>query len=266
MKRKPAARRRAPDRYDLYELAVTAPIPTARFLRAVHSRNPRTLREDFSGSGALCRGWVQVVPDGRAIAVDTDAEPLARLKGQASIKAVRKDVLKATDKADVIAATNFPVGYWHTRDKLVAYLRHARACLNPRGVFVCDTYGGSDAFTAPHETSTTLRTEDGVRVKYTFEQISADAVTGRVLDALHFHIPAQPGIKARTIRDAFVYDWRLWSIPELTDAMLEAGFKAVEVYDRLGDAIDQDGNAYVRPLTADDRLDDNYVVYVAARK
>jgi len=257
---------RLPDRYDLYELSVTAPVPTARFLRAVHGGNPRVLREDFSGSGALSRGWVSQDPSARAIAVDADPEPLARLKGQTAIKTVAKDVMKAAEKADVIAATNFPVGYWHTRKALVAYLAHARSCLNRSGVLVCDTYGGADAFTAPHSTSASLRTPEGLRVKYTFEQVSADAATGRVLDALHFHLPAQRGRKARTLRDAFVYDWRLWSIPELRDAMLDAGFRSVDVYDRLGDALDQDGNAYVRPLTPDDRLDDNYVVYVAARK
>ncbi len=255
---------RLPDRFDLYELAVTAPIPTARFLRAVHARNPVTLREDFSGTGALCRGWTALAPDLHAIAVDADPKPLARLKSAPRIRAVRKDVLKARDKADVIAATNFPVGYWHTRDALVAYLKHARACLNPRGVFVCDIYGGADAFTAPRTSTRSLRTPQGHRVRYTFEQLSADAATGRVLDALHFEIKA--GARTVKLRDAFVYDWRLWSIPELTDAMHDAGFRTVEVYDRLGDAMDQDGNVYVSPLTLDDRLDDNYVVYLAARK
>jgi predicted RNA methylase len=232
----------------------------------VHGQSPRTLREDFSGSGALCRGWISLDPRARAIAIDSDPEPLARLKDHAAIRTVVKDVMKADDKADIVAATNFPVGYWHTRDNLLAYLKHARTCLNRKGVLVCDTYGGADAFIAPRETSAILRAADGLRVKYTFEQVSADAATGRVIDALHFRIPAQRGFKARTIRDAFVYDWRLWSIPELRDAMLEAGFRSVEVYDRLGDALDQDGNAYVRPLTPDDRLDDNYVVYVAGRK
>jgi hypothetical protein len=32
------------------------------------------------------------------------------------------------------------------------------------------------------------------------------------------------------MKDAFTYDWRLWTIPELRDAMLEAGFSDVAVF------------------------------------
>ena len=32
------------------------------------------------------------------------------------------------------------------------------------------------------------------------------------------------------MKNAFVYDWRLWSIPETRDAMKEAGFSDTAVY------------------------------------
>ena len=32
------------------------------------------------------------------------------------------------------------------------------------------------------------------------------------------------------MKDAFVYDWRLYSIPEVRDALLEAGFSDVSVF------------------------------------
>jgi hypothetical protein len=77
---------------------------------------------------------------------------------------------------------------------------------------------------------------------------------------MHFALPG-----GGELRDAFVYDWRLWSIPELRDAMAEAGFASTEVHDRLGDAIDGDGNLMVRPVRGEE-LDDTFVVYIVARK
>lgn len=253
------------DRYDLYELAVTEPIRLTRFLRAVHGHNPRILREDFSGSGALSRAWAAHEPKARAIAVDRDKEPLERLRTAPRVECVIADVLQSRARADIIAATNFPIGYQHTRADLLAYLRHARRCLRPRGLLVADTYGGPDAFTTGRFTQH-LRAPGGRRIDYTWEQRSADPLSARVLDVLHFRV-RDPGKKrARVIRDAFVYDWRLWSIPELTGAMLEAGFRKVEVYDRLGSAVDGRGRLHVRPVRDGAELDENYVVYVVGRR
>lgn len=252
------------DRYDLYELAVTEPVRLARFLHAVHGRKPRILREDFSGSGALSHTWAASGPHARAIAVDRDQEPLQRLRAIPRVEPVKADVLSCHARADIIAATNFPIGYLHTRADLMAYLRHARRCLRPRGILVADTYGGNDAFTTGRTTQR-IRGPGGERIEYTWEQRSADPLTARVVDVLHFKVRERGSSRARVFRDAFVYDWRLWSIPELRDAMLEAGFKRVEVYDRLGSAVDHRGRLYTRPLPDGHELDENYVVYVVGR-
>lgn len=248
------------DRYDLYEAAAQSPEQEAKFLRAVHGASPRALGEDFCGSGAVCRAWVDLDPSLRAVCVDKDDDALDALRARATpeqaarMSVVRADVLHATEHVDVLCALNFPVGYWHTRRELVAYLRHARTRLTPGGVFVCDIYGGANAFVCG-ESDEELR--GGVR--YTWEQREADPTTGRVVNAMHFTLP-----DGRELRDAFTYDWRLWSIPELRDAMDEAGFASTEVHDRLGDAVDADGNLHVRPVRGDE-LDDTFVVYVVGR-
>lgn len=253
-----------PLKYALYELAAQAPGEMARFLHAVHGRAPRVLREDFSGTGAICRAWASLVAGGEAIAVDADPEPLLALKGVPGVRTVRKDVLKAGDTADIICAINFPVGYWHTREALVRYLAHARACLNRRGVFVCDTYGGVHAFT-PGRLEQILTGPAGEEVEYTWQQREANPLTGRVVDAMHFRVREPGRARATVVRDAFVYDWRLWSIAEIRDAMRDAGFRTTEVYDRLGDAVDECGRVSVRPVEDPAELDDDYVVYIAAR-
>lgn len=248
------------DRYDLYEAAAQSPAQEARFLHAVHGGAPRVLGEDFCGSGAICRAWLDLNPEHRAVCIDKDEDALKALRARstpdhlARMTVRRKDVLDATDPVDALCALNFPVGYWHTRADLVRYLRVARGRLSPGGVFVCDIYGGANAFLCG-ESDEELR--GGVR--YTWEQRSADPTTGRVVNAMHFSLP-----DGRRLEDAFTYDWRLWSVPELRDAMDDAGFTATEVYDRLGDAVDGEGNLLVRPVRGEE-LDDTYVVYVVAR-
>jgi hypothetical protein len=248
------------DRHDLYELCVTDAARTARFLHAVHGRGPTSLREDYAGSGALARAWA--ADYGPAIAVDNDAEPLRRCLDVPRLAAVVADVRRCRRRADIIAATNFPLGYSHTRRDLLAYLRHARGCLNPRGVFVADMYGGSDAFT-PCTTIRRFRGPKRERIEYTWEQRTASSLTGRVFNAIHFKVSGFG--RATTLRDAFTYDWRLWGVPELVDAYREAGFRRIEVHDRLGGAIDHTGALHARPLTVDEPLDDPFVAYIVGR-
>ncbi|QOJ01499.1 MAG: class I SAM-dependent methyltransferase [Phycisphaeraceae bacterium] len=260
------ARRRAEalDALTLYEACVTDAPAFVAFAAAVHGGSPRVLREDFSGSGAVARAWAASAPSRRSVAVDLDAAVLRRASGR-GVRAVRGDAAACTVGADIITATNFPLGYFHGRDGLVAYLRRALACLRPGGVFIADTYGGSGAYRTG-VTRRTVRLPGGGRVRYHWEQRSADPASGRVVDAIHFDILGPRGRVVRRLRDAFVYDWRLWSLPELRDAMGEAGMGTAEVYDRLGDALDSEGRLYVRPKPAGEPFEDDYVAYVVGRR
>jgi len=263
------------DKYDLYELCVQSPLREARFLGAIHGKNPLILGEDFSGGGAIARQWVRLVPGGKAVAVDRDPEPLMRLRGHKGITSVCADVFHATHKADIIADLNFSICEIHHRASLIDYFKHVRARLKRGGIFVADIYGGSDAYytgtvskhyTGPH----------GERITYNWEQRRADPLTARVVNALHFRVqppkPAPlntprdaPSRRAIRFDDAFVYDWRLWSIAELREALLEAGFKATDVFSRFADGTDSDANLYVSPVTSPDDIGDSYSVYVVGR-
>lgn len=262
-------------RYDLYELVVQIPSIQARFLRAIHGGAPRVLAEDFSGPASIARAWLELDADHHAIANDRDPEPLehAKLRAQEQLEdgiarfTLRTtDVMAAGDHADIIAAFNFAACELHERAALVTYLRRALYRLNANGVFVADLYGGVDAY-SPGESTQTVKTDAG-SVKYTWEQRDADPLSGRVCNAMHF---AGPALK-KEMRDAFVYDWRLWSVPELRDALREAGFKKTEVYADYGGAMDDEGNLIVRPASWDgavgqlgDQLEENWVVYVVGR-
>ena len=260
-------------KYDLYELCVQSPTHLVPLLRAIHGGAPTVLAEDFAGTGALSRHWIETVKDGRAIATDHDSETLARAGSHDRLVTHAADVLAVTDPADVLFVGNFSIGYFHTRPELVAYLKHVRTRLDreavPRdsspwashGAFICDTYGGESTFTLGH-VHRYHPLPDGSRVRYTWEQREADPLTGMVTDVIHFRIE-RSGHVLEEIDDAFVYRWRLWSVPELRDAMLEAGFARTAVFAQLADAIDDEGNAYVQPVEDPDELEDSFIVCVA---
>ncbi len=206
--------------------------------------------------------------DGRAIAVDHDAAALRRAGKHPRLRAIRGDVFTATsprrDRADVIFVGNFSIGEIHERPRLIEYFRRCRARLNARGVFVCDTYGGASAF-RPGGVERKHPLSDGGIVRYTWQQRAADPLTGMVENALHFRVERRGEI-VQELTDAFVYRWRLWSVPELRDAMAEAGFTSTDIYDTLPGGVDQHGEVYVTPVTDPDDLGTSFIVCVAGRR
>ena len=268
---------------DLYENCVQSPEHVGPMLRAIHGGRPTILAEDFAGTGALCRSWCATVPGGRAIAVDLDPSVLARAAAGVGVETVVGDVRTASDPArhagDIVFAGNFSIGYMHSRADLLAYLRHAVARLRSGGVVVIDTYGGASAFVPgiverrhpiafdrlPHLRG---RVPADGWIAYSYEQREADPLTGMVLDVLHFRLERQAGRHIEVIEEwpeAFVYPWRLWSVPELREAMAEVGLARTDVFATLPDAMDDAGDAYVEPVTPDD-LDESFIVLVAGRR
>jgi hypothetical protein len=257
-----------PIKFRLYEAAVANADALARFARAVHGASPVTLAEDFAGTGALARAWVDLHGRHRAVACDRDARVTRHIPGHARLRVATRDVLRETSRCDVLAATNFAVGYWRTRKELLAYFRHARSRLQRGGLVFCDIYGGDGAMSVGVQ-RVRMRDQRGRIFWYEWEQHEADAATGIVTNFIHFELPAgfeRSGSPRRRIERAFGYVWRLWGVPELVEAMREAGFEKVEVYDRTADALDEDGNVHVAPVAPGAGLEATYVVYIAGRK
>jgi hypothetical protein len=223
------------DRLELYERTVQAPEHLVPFLRGLHGRDPRVLGEDFCSTALLSRAWVAAVPGGAAVAVDLDAEALRRAGHVAGLRLVQADLRVALPDGlpapDLVWVGNFSLGYLHERAELLAYLRRTRERLASGGIFACDTYGGGAAW----RTGAAVREHylpGGLRVRSTWEQRVADPVTARVVNAIHFRVD-RDGEVVFEAADAFVYDWRVWSLPELADAAREAGFAAHETYAHL---------------------------------
>jgi len=249
------------DRHDLYERTVQSPEKVVAFLRELHGGSPRALREDFSGTAAVSRAWVRIVPEGSAVAVDLDASVLERAAGIERLEAVRADVRTAPTGrgADVIFVGNFSIGEIGERAELVRYFERSRGRLLDGGVFVCDVYGGPSSLrTGAIELSHWI--ESGARILYVWEQREVDPATGRVVDAMHFRVE-RGGEIVQSIEDAFVYRWRLWSVAELREAMSEAGFGSTEVRTDLY----MRGAAGEEPIRSSLDVGEGFVACVAAR-
>lgn len=220
------ARRR--DRHAFYEAAVQGVDWDLDFLvrayRKRSSREPRLFREDFCSTAALATAWALRHPRNRAWGVDLDPEPLAWAKEHrlphvrevaARVTLVQSDVRRAQEpRVDVACALNFSWWVFHRRADLMAYLRAARASLKPGGVLVLNAFGGTRAEKELVERTRkrATNTPDGERVRaftYVWEQASFNAVNRQLLAYIHFEFDDRP----RFAR-AFVYDWRMWTLPE----------------------------------------------------
>ena len=223
------------DKYGLYERSVQRPQFDIDFItrvyRAEHDRLPLALREDFCGTAFISAEWVRSHPRRTALGLDLDAAPLAWGRkfnvaplGDAArrLTLLQKDVRSVfSPRADVTAAFNFSYCVFMTRPELVDYLRKARRGIKKGGAFMLDGYSGPDSLEPGNEV------RNYRNFIYTWDQRPMDAITGRGIRYIHFKIK---GVGKRMER-AFTYDWRLWTVTELMDALAEAGFARVDVYD-----------------------------------
>lgn len=236
---------RTADRHLLYQMSVQAPENEIHFLDRVYrksfGRRPLSLREDFCGTGLLCREWVDSHKKREAVGLDLDPEvldwgrrnnlePLG--KDAARMGLIEKDVRDAREPtSDIICAFNF--SYWVFKDRadMVRYFQSARASLGPEGLFVCDLLGGPDA-------QCILEERKSMRgFKYVWDQEIFNPIDHHMRCAIHFEFP--DGTK---LKRAFTYDWRLWTAAEIRDCLAEAGFSNSEIYWEGTDHETMEGN------------------------
>lgn len=223
------------DRHRLYEESVQSPEEHIIFFDRVfeekNGRLPKTLKEDFCGTALLSAHWVKTRGDNRAIGVDLDEETLAwarenniaPLGGDAKRvelhQADVRDVVKPP--VDIVAALNFSYWGFKTREDLRGYFEKARASLEPDGLLVLDMFGGWEAQMEEKD-----KTEyEGFT--YIWEQTKFDPISHHAEFQIHFNFQGPSG---GGIRKAFTYEWRMWSIPEVRELLIEAGFNEPKIY------------------------------------
>lgn len=239
------------DKHDLYEEAVQNVEAEIDFVdqtfRELRGRDAVTLREDFCGTGNTSCEWVRRRPTNRAVGLDIDRATLdwgrqnkvAKLEPgeQERVDLLERDVMTPGDAVgvDCILAMNFSYWLFMEREAMVAYLRSVHESLGDDGIFFQDFYGGYEAMKEQVERRK-CEIEGKGKFTYVWDQHKFTPVTGEMQCRIHFEFP--DGSK---MKDAFIYDWRLWSLTELKDCLRDAGFSRVTVYWE-GDELDDDGD------------------------
>lgn len=217
----------------LYENSVQCTESTIELIddiyQTAHREKALTLREDFCGTAKLCADWVKSDKQRSAIGLDLDEDTLAFAKKHnieplgedaSRVQLLHRDVLDGISrKSQVVIAFNFSYWVFQEREILKSYFRRVWEGLEEGGLFLMDMFGGPDSqYIMEEETK-----RDGFT--YVWDQTGFDPINNRATFSIHFRFPDGSAIK-----DAFSYDWRMWTIPEIREVLTEAGFRKVEVW------------------------------------
>ena len=227
------------DKYDCYQQSVQEPEHEIdifdQAFREAYNRKALKLREDFCGTFAVCCYWVESDSKRSAWGIDLCEETLQwgknnnlnKLKEKDSrrVTVMEQDVReRSTPQVDVLAAQNFSFWIFKTREEVLEYFKIAYANLASEGVIVMDMMGGRDCYDSDLvDKRTIVKGKKGF--KYHWEQAYFNPVNS--LCKFYIHFKFADGSK---MKKAFQYDWRFWTIPEVRELLMEAGFKDTVVY------------------------------------
>jgi SAM-dependent methyltransferase len=227
------------NKYTYYENSVQTPEEHVKIFNKmfeeIRDATPLTLREDFCGTFLISGAWAKSHPKRSALGLDLDPETLnyGKKNGYLKLKPeVRRRVqvrqqdvcLPTKEKFDVIGVGNFSFNVFHTREQLKKYFKAAYQSLGKEGILVLELAGGP-GFLKPGREQKTYTVPGLGRFTYYWDQKRYDPINHHAVYSIHFK--TADGVFHR---DSFVYDWRIWSIPELKDALLECGFQDTAVY------------------------------------
>lgn len=256
------------DKYKYYLRAVQSPDSDVEFFRdtykTLRGKPAKTLREDFCGTFAISCEWVKLETNHLACGVDLDPEPLEYGRAnhlshlseeqRGRVRLVERNVLShELPVSDIIVAVNFSYFIFKTRNRMREYFENCLRTLSDSGILILDCFGGS-ACHEPNEEE--IEHED---FSYFWDQDTFNPITNEAMFHIHFKIKGEPR------RDkVFSYDWRLWSLPELRELLLEAGFSKVTTYWEGTDA-DGEGNGEFTPAEVGEACE-TWIAYLIAER
>jgi SAM-dependent methyltransferase len=246
---------KTPSLYLLYEEAVQTPDVHAETFSLMYTelngKKAHILREDFCGTFLISCEWVKLNPNNKALSLDIDSKPLNygkthHLKNlkqdeQKRIKILQKNVISITKPlSDIVCACNFSFNVFKERKTLVRYFQCVFKSLKKNGIFILELAGGPGMIEKTIDKKT-INSKKAGKFIYYWDQKDFNPITHDALYAIHFKLN-----NGKMIKNAFTYDWRLWTIPELREALTDAGFKKTYTYWDV-----KDNDEYVRTEKGD---------------
>lgn len=255
------------DRHVYYEKAVQCVESEIDFVDStftkLRKRQAEKLREDFCGTTNTSCEWVKRRKTNIAYCVDLDEEVLdwgkdnkiAKLSGdqQQRIHVLNENVLTVeTEPVDIVLAMNF--SYWLLKERqlTIAYFKRIYESLVDDGIFFLDAYGGYESFQELKEKTKYKN------FTYIWEQARYNPISG--IAKCHIHFKFKDGSR---MMEAFSYEWRVWTMPEITEMLTEAGFKTSVYWEQADE--DGEGTGEFIPETEGD-ADAGWIAYVVAEK
>lgn len=237
-------------KYLLYESSVQDPEQQTGLFKKVYKeatgKFPTSLCEDFCGTFWISSTWVKKSDKHTATGVDLSLEPL-KYGRQVHLKPLtpaekkrihiqRGNVLHPLSKKfDVIAACNFSFYVLKERKLLMEYCKRSLKALKQDGVFILEMVGGAGFIHAPFNEKRVVRYNENAldeslpkkmaKMRYHWNHESYEPINRRGVYTMSFEFSPR-----RIHHDVFRYDWRIWTIPEVKECMLDAGFKDVRIY------------------------------------
>ena len=266
---------RSADKHRLYELSVQGPEEDSRFFarhfKRCTGRPMRRFREDFCGTAILSCHVVKNHRENHALGIDLDARTLGwgRVHNLSQLTEHQRDrvtLVKANvldvrhPRSDVIVALNFSYCVFKTRPELLEYVQNAHRSLAEGGMFLVDAWGGSETQveqTEEREIDVDEDDKDAPTFTYVWDQADFDPVSYSTTCKIHFEF--EDGTR---MKNAFVYEWRLWTLPELREIFEEAGFRDIHVLWEATDRETMEGNGVFRKVARGDP-DPAWIAYVA---
>lgn len=273
------------DRHDLYQRAVQCVEAEIDFVdqtfKTLTGRTASRLREDFCGTANSSCEWVRRRTSNIAVGLDIDQptldwgrqynlaslSPKQRARVDLRASSVLDPLPDLAGTMDAVLAMNFSYWLFTSRATMLEYFRRVREALADDGVFFLDFYGGADALRVLKERRKIPHASKGEPslvgfnspYTYIWDQKSYNPITGELVCAIHFVLP-----DGSRIKDAFTYQWRLWTLPEIRDVLADAGFARTTVYWE-GDDGDGEGNGEFTASEVGEACQ-SWICYITAEK
>ena len=255
------------DKHKLYEASVQCVESEIDFVDNIFTklrdRQARRLREDFCGTANTSCEWVRRRDTNTATGVDLDTEVqqwgrdhhIAKLtpNQQNRIQLLQGDVMEvSTEPMDVVLAMNFSYWIFQERAQMIAYFKRVYDSLVADGVFFLDLFGGYEAFEELTEES------ENENFTYVWHQAMYNPITGAAQCRIHFKFD-----DGSQMKNAFIYNWRLWTFPELIEILTEAGYRATAYWEGTDEDGEGDG---VFTASTQGEADAGWVAYLVGAK